>query len=268
MNTQLSKLLATTALGAPILLAGLAAQAAEDIGKVAAVNPSMDGTPPTDQTRRTLQLGSGVIQNEKIETSEDGSGQLLFLDQTSLSIAPRSEIVLDKYVYDPGKDTGEVSMTLTKGVLRLIGGRITKRNDGIIRTPSATIGIRGGLALVIVDAGKTRVCHVAGEYTRVSSDVGGEIVLSRPNACAVVSAGAAPQFDGLIPSNELAEIYSEIEGNGTGGGRRVATALIETGSLSNTNSGEKRGPNDTTVSTSGNRFVEADEIRVLQERED
>ncbi|MEM7212370.1 MAG: FecR domain-containing protein [Pseudomonadota bacterium] len=267
MTTQLSRLLATTALSAPILLIGLAAPAAEDIGKVAAVNPSMDGTPPTDQTRRTLQLGSGVIQNEKIETSEDGSGQLLFLDQTSLSIAPRSEIVLDKYVYDPGEDAGEVSMTLTKGVLRLIGGRITKRSDGIIRTPSATIGVRGGLALVIVDAGNTRVCHIAGEYTKVSSDVGGEVVLSRPNACAVVRAGGVAQFDGLIPSSELAEIYKQIEGQGTGG-QRVATTVIDTGSLSNTNSGEKRGPNDQSVSTSGHRFVEADEIRVEQERED
>ena len=206
MKTGLSRLLTTTALGAPLALGVFAADAASDIGKVAAVNPSMDGTPP-DAGARTLSLGSGVLQNERIETSEDGSGQLLFLDQTSLSIAPRSDIVLDKYVYDADQQTGEVAVTLTKGVLRMIGGRITKRRDGIVRTPTATIGVRGGLALVIVEpSGQTRVCHVAGEYTKVDSSSGGQVVLSRPNACAVVAGGAQPIFEGLIEAEELADI--------------------------------------------------------------
>ena len=91
MKTRLSQFLATTAIAIPVALVSIAAGAAEDIGKVAAVNPSMDGTPPQQATSRSLALGSGVIQNERIETSEDGSGQLLFVDQTTLSIAPRSK---------------------------------------------------------------------------------------------------------------------------------------------------------------------------------
>ena len=255
MKTGLSKFLATTALGAPIFFGATVTDAlAKDIGKVAAVNPSMDGTPPTSTIRR-LSLGSDVLQNERIETSDDGSGQLLFLDQTSLSIAPRSDLVLDKYVYDPDRQSGEIALTLTKGVLRLIGGRITKRRDGIIRTPTATIGVRGGLALVIVDPdGRTRVCHVAGEYTKVNADAGGEIVLSRPNACAVVEAGLRAVFDGLIESGELVKIYREIEGTGNGG-QRLASDSIDTADVSRVNSSEKRGPNDAPVSTSGHSFV-------------
>ncbi|MEL7153042.1 MAG: FecR domain-containing protein, partial [Pseudomonadota bacterium] len=254
MKTGLSRLLTTTALGAPLALGAFAAEANSDIGKVAAVNPSMDGTPP-EANARQLSVGAGVLQNERIETSEDGSGQLLFLDQTSLSIAPRSDIVLDKYVYDPDQQSGEVAVTLTKGVLRLIGGRITKRTDGIIRTPTATIGVRGGLALVIVDPdGQTRVCHVAGEYTKVDSLAGGQIVLSRPNACAVVAAGIQPTFEGLIESDELAEIYRQIEGDGNGG-RTIAADAIDTADVSSVNSSQKRGPNDTPVSTSGHSFV-------------
>ena len=254
MKTSLSRLLTTTALGAPLALGTFAADASSDIGKVAAVNPSMDGTPPASNARQ-LSVGAGVLQNERIETSEDGSGQLLFLDQTSLSIAPRSDIVLDRYVYDPAQESGEVAVTLTKGVLRLIGGRITKRTDGIIRTPTATIGVRGGLALVIVDPdGQTRVCHVAGEYTKVDSLAGGQVVLSRPNACAVVAAGVQPTFEGLIESEELAEIYRQLEGKGDGG-RTIAADTIDTADVSSVNSSEKRGPNDTPVSTSGHSFV-------------
>lgn len=254
MKTRLSYFLATTAIAVPVALAGVPAAAAEDIGKVAAVNPSMDGTPPQETASRSLALGSGVIQNERIETSEDGSGQLLFVDQTTLSIAPRSDIVLDRYVYDPGDESGEVEMTLTKGVLRLIGGRITKRTDGIIKTPAATIGVRGGLALVVVEGSMTRVCHIAGEYTKVTGFAGGEIVLSRPNACAVVELGAAATFQGLIDADELARIYRQIEGRGTGGAL-VSAEAIEIVAGEGLNNSKKRGPYDQPVSTSGHRYA-------------
>ena len=254
MKIRLSRLLATTALGVPIALASVPAVSAEDIGKVAAVNPSMDGTPPQQTASRSLALGAGVLQNERIETSEDGSGQLLFVDQTTLSIAPRSDIVLDKYVYDPGDESGEVEMTLTKGVLRLIGGRITKRTDGIIRTPAATIGVRGGLSLVVVDGAQTRVCHIAGEYTKVTGFAGGEIVLSRPNACAVIEVGTAATFQGLIEADELARIYREIEGSGTGGAL-VSAEAIEVVASEGVNTSTRRGPFDQPVSTSGHRYA-------------
>ncbi len=65
MKTGLSRLLATTALGAPIVFGAVVANAASDIGKVAAVNPSMDGTPPASGARQ-LSLGAGVLQNERI----------------------------------------------------------------------------------------------------------------------------------------------------------------------------------------------------------
>ena len=72
MRTGLSRLLTTTALSAPLALTGIVADAASDIGKVAAVNPSMDGTPPQANSRQ-LSLGTGVLQNERIQTSDDGS---------------------------------------------------------------------------------------------------------------------------------------------------------------------------------------------------
>lgn len=265
MKTRLSRFVATTALAAPIAFATLPAVAAEDIGKVAAVNPSMDGTPPQQTSSRSLALGASVLQNERIETSEDGSGQLLFIDQTSLSIAPRSDIVLDKYIYDPGDESGEVALTLTKGVLRLIGGRITKQTDGIIRTPAATIGVRGGLALVVVEGARTRVCHIAGEYTKVSGFSGQELVLSRPNACAVIETGAAATFEGLISAEDLSNIYRQLEGRGTGGAL-VSADAIEVVASGGLNSSTKRGPFDQPVSTSGHRYVQ-DEDAVYESRQ-
>lgn len=117
------------------------------IGAVAAVNRDMRGTPPGLEGRLLL-LGDDVVTDERIETSDIGSGHLLFVDQTSLAVAPNSDIVLDKYVFDPDRQAGDVALSLTRGALRFIGGRITEQNAAVIRTPTATIGIRGSGAII------------------------------------------------------------------------------------------------------------------------
>lgn len=110
----------------------------------------MDGTAP-EQVRRSLGLGNQVFRSEPIETSPVGSGQLVLLDQTSRTVASRSEIAPDEYVYNPETNTGEISLSISRGMLRLIGGQITKRNSAIMRTPVATVRVRGGMVIVEVD---------------------------------------------------------------------------------------------------------------------
>ncbi|MEM7422733.1 MAG: FecR domain-containing protein [Pseudomonadota bacterium] len=242
---------------------------AQDIGTVAAVNPQMEGTPPASG-KRPLLLGANVIQNERVQTSDAGSGQLMFIDQTTLTVAPLSDIVLDKYVYDPERDAGEVALSLTRGVLRMIGGRITKKTDGIVRTPVATIGIRGGLVLIVVSGdGTTRIIHVAGEYSRIVTDKGVEIYLSRPNASVVVSGDGKPVFDGLVDKAELEALYRTLEGRGSGGSVVAASQVIANAvrEVSEVNSGVKGGFQNDPVSTSGHTFVR-DENTIDENRED
>lgn len=172
---------ATLALTAPV--------SANQIGSVAALNSDVDGTPPAS-VKRLLSIGEGLVQDELIESSPIGSGQFLFLDQTTLTIAKNSSLVLDKYVYNPETKTGEFSMRMSKGVLRFIGGRITKNTDAVVVTPTATIGIRGGMAIITVDPdGTTRAQHIAGEYTRITTSNGEELFISRNNGMAEIVAG-------------------------------------------------------------------------------
>ena len=169
---------ATMALSAPAY--------ANQIGSVAALNSDVDGTPP-EASRRQLSIGEGVVQDELIESSPIGSGQFLFLDQTTLTIAKDSSLVLDKYVYNPDTRTGEFSMRMSRGVLRFIGGRISKNTDAVVVTPTATIGIRGGMAIITVDPdGTTRAQHIAGEYTRITTSNGEELFISRNNGMAEI----------------------------------------------------------------------------------
>ena len=231
---------------------------AAEIGTVAAVNRDMNGTPPQSQPR-PLDLGTRIVQDERIETSEVGSGQLLFMDQTSLTVAPNSDIVLDSYAYDPEGQTGDMTLSLTRGALRFVGGRISKKSEVQVRTPTATIGIRGGLVIIEVDdAGQTTAIQIAGEYTHVTGIQGGRVTLSRPNSSASSDQAGSVEFRGLLESNELREIQQKFEGSGDGDStasldqNRVETKST---SVSQVNSDVQDGPLRTPVSTSGEKPI-------------
>ncbi|MEM9062861.1 MAG: FecR family protein [Pseudomonadota bacterium] len=233
--------------------------ASAEIGSVSAVNSDMDGTPP-EQSRRPLALGTQVVRNERIQTSAAGSGQLIFLDQTALSVAPQTDLILDTYIYDPAATTGEIALTLTKGALRFIGGRITKTRDAVVRTPTATIGVRGGLVIIEVgDDGTTSVVHIAGERTIVTGKRGGKVTLSRANASAEVSPDGDAKFTGLRESSSLAPILKAFEGTGTGGSPAGANReAIDAGAeaVAENNSEEEGGADREPVSTNGGRLVD------------
>ncbi|MBC7768288.1 MAG: FecR domain-containing protein [Phycisphaerales bacterium] len=110
------------------------------IGAAAAVRNQVTAT-QSGQERR-LAVGGAIFQNESVRTGADSVAQLLFADQTSMSLGPRSEITLDRYVYDPNRSAGDVGVSLTQGALRFVSGRQDPRTYQV-RTPVATIGVRG-----------------------------------------------------------------------------------------------------------------------------
>ncbi|MGQ0533456.1 MAG: FecR family protein [Caulobacteraceae bacterium] len=110
------------------------------IGTAAAVRNQVTAA-QAGQERR-LAVGNSVFQNERIRTGADSVAQLLFADQTTLSVGPTSEITLDRYVYDPNRSVGDVAVSLTSGALRFVSGQQDPRSYQV-RTPVATIGVRG-----------------------------------------------------------------------------------------------------------------------------
>ena len=79
-----------------LLLAGTALTTAtamaQQVGTATAVNPETRTTPPGGATV-VLNVGAHVVHKERIKTTPTGSVQLLFLDRSTLSIAPNSDIV-------------------------------------------------------------------------------------------------------------------------------------------------------------------------------
>jgi hypothetical protein len=127
------------------LLAGTSFARADKIGVASAVKN--DVTASLAGASQPLATGSNVFAQQRIRTGTASTAQLLFLDETSVSVAPSSEIVLDRFVYDPSRGAGNVVLTTGRGAFRFVTGSQNPTNY-TIKTPVATIGVRGTIVLL------------------------------------------------------------------------------------------------------------------------
>ena len=127
-----------------VFLAAAPAEA-EKVGVAAAVNPdafsSLSGAPQSQ-----LNIGKSIFYNERINTTGSGLVQVLLVDGSTFTVGPGSDLVIDRFVYNPKKQTGQVVATFSKGVVRYVGGKISKNDAGVtIKTPTGALAIRGGM---------------------------------------------------------------------------------------------------------------------------
>ena len=206
----------------PVLLLALVFAAAStyvqaqdtQIGVTAAVNPEVTGFPPVADSR-ILRVGVNVVVDERIVTTANGQAQMLFLDESALTIGPNAEVVLDEYVYDPNRKTGKLVLSATKGLFRLVGGRISKNNVVVLKTPTATIGIRGGIVIVnVAPTGLTQATFLFGQVMQVTSGgVTKEVV--RPGFTISAASADQPPSDPAPASAETLNIaLGSLEGSG------------------------------------------------------
>jgi hypothetical protein len=159
--TALARLAAALAL---LVAAPAAAQAPGSIGSVERVVVWGYGTPPGARSRDLFER-SPVVQDEVVETPRDGAVHLRFNDDTRFRVGSLSRATLDRFVFDPGRGGGELTIELSKGAFRFISGKIEKRNY-VLTTPTATIGIRGTDFLVeVFESGETVVTVLEGLVT-------------------------------------------------------------------------------------------------------
>jgi hypothetical protein len=96
---------------------------------------------------RKIPVGSGspLLLDSHIVTGSGGRLQILLDDETVFTIGPNSDMVLDKFVYDPSTNTGSVSAAFIRGTFRFVTGKIARRRheDMHVRLNVACLGIRG-----------------------------------------------------------------------------------------------------------------------------
>ena len=145
MNQRLLSSASRAALAAAGLVFATAPALSQTVGKTAAVNPA------STASGKVLTLGKEVVHKERIRTSESGSVQLLFLDRSTMNIGPNADVTIDEYVFDPRTNTGKMTASIGKGLMRFVGGQISHDGKATIKTPSTTIGIRGAVGYFSYD---------------------------------------------------------------------------------------------------------------------
>ncbi len=244
---SLSLLFAAVPLGAVLAVSAISAAArADTVGTAGAVNTTSSGTPPGAPTR-VIELGAQVVENEKIQTTGSGSVQVLFIDKTTLNVGPNSSLVIDRFVYNPATTKGALAISLSKGVLRVVGGIATHSEGATIRTPAAAIGLRGGIAIISHSAAKGTEAILGFGHMSVTTLCGGggncspnTIQVSRPGfGVTVAGFNRPPTPPGRVSGQQLALSNSQLtsrKGQSGGASQQPTDALAQSYNVGTPNS--------------------------------
>ena len=111
--------------------------------KVVLVQGDVAAYSPTRQ-KRVLSVGDTISEGDSIVTGKDGELHLDLEDGGYMSVRPNTRMRIAKY-QAKGEDSDRAVFSLLEGSLRSVTGWIGKfnRNHYVVRTPNATVGIRG-----------------------------------------------------------------------------------------------------------------------------
>src|SRR6266851_1136058 len=197
------------------LLSGTASAFPEDrVGVTAAVNARATGMQPGAPIRR-LVIGQEVIFNERILTDRAGQTQLLFLDGSAMTIGPNTDLTIDQFVYDPRSSTGKLVVSTIRGLLRFVGAKLSKQDEGVVfRAKSATVVVRGGVFFLDQAAnGALKAVFIHGRDLVVTGTTGASETLHRPGyAVTIAGPGAAPSRPFRVPPEDLAQFLAQLDG--------------------------------------------------------
>ena len=185
----------------------------DQAGVATAVNSTAFSLPPGG-TESVLDVGAAVVQRERIATDTEGQAQLLMLDGSSFTIGPGASVVLDEFYFDPATGTGRAGLSLAKGMLRFVGGKLSKSQAVTIETPNGTVGIRGGIAVVEVDetTKSTRATFLYGNAMTVTGKRGGIETVTRPGYAISVVRNAMPLKPERVSQAQVVQITKSLSG--------------------------------------------------------
>jgi hypothetical protein len=208
-----------------LALAASGALAQEHVGVSSAVNPDVTGAAPGAAARQVV-IGQDVVFNERFTTGPLGQTQLLFLDESAMTIGPNSDLTIDQFVYDPKSGTGHLAMSASRGLLRYVGGKLSKQEEGVsLRTSTATLAVRGGAFLLdLTTGGRMEAIFIYGRALTVTGPGGVTQTLQRPGyAISIAGPGGAPSEPFPVPPGQIAQLVGHLDGRvgATGGARTV-----------------------------------------------
>lgn len=190
---------------------------AQAAGQAVAVSGSVSASGP--QGARALLAGGPVYMGDTIDTGVFGEAQIVFTDATKLAIGPGSRMVLDAYVLQTSTTTSSFAVNAARGAFRFISGG-SSSNAYRVRTPTATIGIRGTAfdfsdrtgerTNALLYDGRITACNMAGACANLDRSCEIAVVVADPaqpvqrsDTSALVPTAIRFQFPYLVDEERL-----------------------------------------------------------------
>ena len=106
-----------------------------------------------NQNNESLQNGSKIFFGDTIVSKQNANAQILFIDQTVLTLGEDTEMTIDEFIYDPKSNEGSFVSSVKSGTVKFITGQISKKNPENleVKVPSGTLGARGTEFVVLTE---------------------------------------------------------------------------------------------------------------------
>lgn len=174
------------------------------IGNAVTTQDQVEGV--TDSGTHPISAGNSVYANELVRTGNAGQAELLFLDHTNLTVGPVTEVRLDKFVYDPNNGSGTVVFNAPRGAFRFITG-VQDHKDYAVKTPYATMGVRGTVFYVVIGSNSEKV--QLGEGQVIVTTISGQVVsLTIPGSILLIDSYGNTQSQ--TPTNQPIANFADL----------------------------------------------------------
>jgi hypothetical protein len=169
--------------------------------------------------------GSQICSGDEVVTGDEGRAKIVMDDGNVLNISPKSNIVLEKYEYNPTENKKKVLLNVLKGKVRAATARENMYNDKSddgqantfqVKTKSAVAGVRGTDFLTGFDpsTSKAEIVTFRGKVDVGQPGPGGtlvNVVSVTVGQRSITELGKAPEPPKPVPANEMKEMNTETK---------------------------------------------------------
>jgi hypothetical protein len=148
-----------------------------NVAKIVAMNG--EATVLRDNNTITLAVGNELLKDDVIQTKNNTKIQIIFKDETIVTIGKNSEFKINDYIFDEANQQYNANLGLVQGTFRTITGKIGKvaPEKFKLNSKSSSIGIRGTQILSNVQIQGDTIFCTEGEIEIVSQLTGETITL-------------------------------------------------------------------------------------------
>ncbi|MBU2538728.1 MAG: FecR domain-containing protein [Proteobacteria bacterium] len=172
---------------------------------------------------RNLSLKSQLFQEDILKTGSNGKLQLMFTDNSIISMGRDSEMKIAEYRWQSEQKDGALTMQVKEGLFRVMGGAIAKDAPQNFKTetPTSTIGIRGSMFAFKSTQDSLSVVFQGGRGIEVFNELG-KVIITIPGFGTTVALNNPPAPPVKFTEQQINDLNSEANGNGNNGEQPAA----------------------------------------------